>query len=374
MTAPDAPDLAERRERLLLWPLPIWPELDRLAWEAAVGGFASDGPLNPASAWSPCTRDRNIDAYGRYLSWLAREGLLIENEAPAGRIRRDRVSRFLSHMRGFLASASIGSTVGGLAMAARAVAPDSDWQWLSLMGGRLKLKAKPVRNKKHAMRHSTELYELGLHIMDTASLKERRQVFVAQRYMAGLMIALLAARPLRVRNFKSITVGKSLRWDGKCYWLTFSRAETKAGQPIDEPIPDGLAPYLETYLRLWRPRLLRQAERFGVDPTHRCLWVGRTGKALSEACLRLYIERYTAQHFGTHLWPHLFRDCLLTSLADDRPDLMGIGATLLGHASNQTGEKYYNQARMKAAGRRFSSAIASLRDSFMHPETPCPRR
>ena len=86
---------------------------------------------------------------------------------------------------------------------------------------------------------------------------------------------------------------------------------------------------------------------------------------MEEPALRSLIERYTAGQFGTAVWPHLFRDCLLTSLASDQPDLMGISPTLLGHVSSETGEKHYNQARMLHAGKHFAANVAELREGFL---------
>ena len=86
---------------------------------------------------------------------------------------------------------------------------------------------------------------------------------------------------------------------------------------------------------------------------------------MKESTLRSLINRYTQKEFGTAVWPHLFRDCLLTSMAVDQPDMMRIGATLLGHASSRTGEKHYNQARMLDASRRYGSTILELREALL---------
>ena len=256
-------------------------------------------------------------------------------------------------------------SVGELSAAARALAPGADWSWLTRRYGRMKLRARPSRDKRQAMQHTLDLYRFGKQVMDTADWGKGRTVSAAQRYQSGLIIALLAARPLRIRNFQAITLGESLRWDGTRYWLSFGSGDTKTGGAIDEPVPDDLLPYLEAFLRTWRPVLLRQASKFSGDPTHRRLWVDRAGSPMKEFTLRSLIERYTAKQFGTAVWPHLFRDCLLTSLAIDQPDLMRIGATLLGHASSHTGTKHYNQARMLDASRRYGIAILELRETFL---------
>ena len=125
----------------------------------------------------------------------------------------------------------------------------------------------------------------------------------AQRYQAGLIIALLAARPLRIRNFQALTIGGSLRWDQTRYWLTFGIEETKMQSAIDEPLPDNLHPYLEAFLKTWRPILLRRARKFGGVPTHRRLWVDICGKPMKESTLRSLIERYTQRSLGRLFGP-----------------------------------------------------------------------
>ena len=257
---------------------------------------------------------------------------------------------------------SVGTTIGALTSAIRALAPTTDWAWLSRRATRLKLRAKPSRDKRHAMQHTIDLYRFGMKVMDTAAAVAAGQVAAAQRYQAGLIIALLAARPLRIRNFQALTIGGSLRWDQTRYWLTFGIEETKMQTAIDEPLPDDLHPYLEAFLKTWRPVLLRQARKFGGVPTHRRLWVDIYGKPMDEFTLRSLIERYTRKEFGTAVWPHLFRDCLLTSVAVDQPDLVRMSTTLLGHASTRTGEQHYNQARMIDASRRRSATAALCRE------------
>ena len=106
--------------------------------------------------------------------------------------------------------------------------------------------------------------------------------------------------------------------------------ETKTASPIDEPLPADLVPYLEEFLTTWRPLLLRQATKHPPVPVHRRLWVDVFGKPMTESTLREIIKRRTKKEFGTALWPHLFRDCLLTSVAIDQPDLMRTSSVLLG--------------------------------------------
>jgi integrase/recombinase XerD len=354
-----------RRAALLIWPAPLWPTNDQIIWDRAHIGKGPDGRDNPAVRWNKRTTRKNEDAYGRYLAWLHREGMLIEVEAVTSRITPERVTRYVATLKTRLSPVSVGMVIAALIAAAKALAPSSDWSWLSRRSARLRFKATPSREKRHAVQHTLDLYRFGKRVMDTADRGKGLTVAPAQRYQSGLMIALLAARPLRIRNFQAITIGQSLRWDGTGYWLTFSPNDTKMHYAIDEPLPGDLIPYLEVFLRTWRPVLLRQANKRPSAPIHRRLWVDRFGRPMSESTLRHLIKRYTQKEFGTAVWPHLFRDCLLTSIAVDQPDLMRIGAAVLGHASSLTGEKHYNQARILEASRRFGTTISSLREAFL---------
>jgi hypothetical protein len=231
-----------------------------LDWTRTRLGKGLDGRDNVAVGWSEPTTKKNADGYGRYLAWLNRHGLLIEDEPVTERITPHRLPNYIGELKSHLSSVSVGTTIGALCSATRALRPDADWSWLSRRSTRLKLKAKPSREKRHAMQHTLDLYRFGKWQMDNADRGKGRTIHAAQRYQSGMIVALLAARPLRIRNFQAITIGESLRWDGLRYWLVFSTDATKMRRPIEEPLPDDLIPYLEDFLRTWRPVLLHQAK------------------------------------------------------------------------------------------------------------------
>jgi integrase/recombinase XerD len=244
ITPPVADPLSQRNARLF-WPLSIWPAHDHDEWVRARVGTSAAGRDNPAASWSGSTVKKCEDGYGRYLSWLHRVGLLVEDEIVTERITRDRVASYTASLKAGMSSVSVGIVVGALCSAVRALSPTADWSWLSRRATRLKLRARPSRDKRTAIQHTVDLYRLGKHMMETAFQGKRGRFRPAQRYQAGLVIALLAARPLRIRNFQAITIGESLRWDGRSYWLSFNAEDTKTGGPIDEPVPDDLIPNLE---------------------------------------------------------------------------------------------------------------------------------
>src|SRR6516165_2105190 len=102
-----------------------------------------------------------------------------------------------------LSSVSIGLVIGGVAGIAQAMVPGADWAWLKRRYWRLKLRAKPSRDKRVLVVPSIDLYGLGIHLMETACDGRRcdHPYLAATQFRDGLQIALLAARPLRIRNF-----------------------------------------------------------------------------------------------------------------------------------------------------------------------------
>jgi integrase/recombinase XerD len=184
----------------------------------------------------------------------------------------------------------------------------------------------------------------------------------ATQFRDGLIIALLAALPVRMANFSRIELGTHLVARGSEYWLMFSADETKNGRHIEAPLPDHIVPYLVRYLGHYRPALLDLRKNRPL-PMRRALWVNRLGQMMGEGAIREQIKKRTRVAFGHAIWPHLFRDCVATSIAIERPDDVAIAADILGHASFATTDKYYNQARAIEASRMFQRCIAELRSS-----------
>ena len=110
------------------------------------------------------------------------------------------------------------------------------------------------------------------------------------------------------------------------------------GRHIEAPQPDHIIPYLVHYLRVHRLALLSLRKNCA-------LWINRLGQMMGEGAIREQIKRRTRAALGHAIWPHLFRDCVATSIAIEKPDIVAIAADILGHASFATTDKYYNQAR-----------------------------
>jgi integrase/recombinase XerD len=177
----------------------------------------------------------------------------------------------------------------------------------------------------------------------------------------GLLIAFLAARPLRKRNVKGMYLGTTFIRENGRYWLRFSAGETKTRQSIDRPCPVALTPVFDRYLEVHRVVLLGRASSPEHKPGCRAVWISATGRPMGDMAIHRVTTRRTLAAFGKGVNPHLFRDCAATTIALDDPTCVQIVMHILGHTRPATGERHYNQARGIEASRSLIALVEAQR-------------
>lgn len=336
-----------------------WPITDQQLWSQSLRERDILDEPNAATHWSPATRHKNRRGYGRWLNFITREVPELLVLDPADRVAVDIVRQYvtvLDHQN--LADLSIIGRLAELSAVVSTFAPDRDWQWLWRVVDRFRRSAKPKIHKASRLVPASDIYQFGISQMDTVvRATKQRGVFKAVGFRDGLMIALLAARPIRRSNLVSIRIDHHLLRLNNRWKLSFEAAEMKNRRPMEIALPDQLSVYLERYLNDWRPLLLRhhQSDR---------LWITQFGLPMSGDSAYVRITKLTKRAFGRSLNPHLFRDCVATSIAIEDPDHIEIGMTMLGHSSSKTMEKHYNHATSVEAGRQFQKTISALREEI----------
>ena len=117
-------------------------------------------------------------------------------------------------------------------------------------------------------------------------------------YRDGLIIALLAARPLRLRNLTGLDLDHTLVRRGTQWWIEFSESETKTNNVIELPWPEALVAPLETYLARHR-HVLANMRGGSTRPVGDALWVSGKGSAMTRNGIYwLYIKAHPRR-----LWP-----------------------------------------------------------------------
>jgi site-specific recombinase XerD len=349
--------------------LEAWPALDRKAWEVINQPVDDLDDPGPASDWAATTRQTNLECYGRWLAWLQEQQRLDHDLQPADRVTPANIVAYVDELRRLNASSTVTSRIRHLYCVLRAMAPDRDWDWLRNVESRLRKTASNARDKTPRVKSTSELFAYGVELMERADSPSGGTSFQrSQSFRDGLIIALLAARPLRRRNFAAIEIGRHLIRQGEDYSLKFSAKETKTRRAIAMPFPSVLVPFLERYLSQHRP-LLNPAMRGGrwvaKNPQQRpqtaALWISTHGTPMAATTIYGRVIALTTAKFGHSVNPHLFRDSAATSVATEDPAHVHIVKDVLGHSTLKTSERYYMHAQATEAIPRHQNGILGLR-------------
>src|SRR5215472_1964649 len=343
-----------------------WPDADRASWDNARRrvGLLDDGS-DQALKWSPSTRSSMGRGYGAWLGFLLSRNLLDVGQGVADRITREQVEAYVSALRakGY-ASGTIHLRLVQLCGMQDVLAPGTRQEWLGRLRAKARAAVRPTRDDRARLPPVDRLVDLALSLIDQAEHSDKRSLRLrAVAYRDGLMLMILLATGLRLGNFASLRVGHSLveRSDG--WWVVFNARETKHRRPIDLPLPTELTPMIAGYLGVWRPVLLQRPgkPKSGGSADTGLLWLGRYGGAFGRKKVAKRIGEVTRRGLGCAINPHLFRKLIPTELSIHDAAHVGIAQPLLGHASYDTTEQYYNLGRSIDAARRVQAAIASLR-------------
>lgn len=346
-----------------------WPAADIAAWQAARAPGDVLDPGAPASRWSPATVTWMSNSYGHWLAWLKQEGRFEPTAAVAHALTPENIVSYVSFIRTINASSSVADRIQKLMHVAIALAPDCDWNWLRSVWRRLKAFAKPARNKNARLVESHELFDLGLNLIEDGDRKSAVSPMEgATLYRNGLIIALLAFRPIRLKNLTEITLDRHLLKRGGTWCLEFEAPETKPRKPLTPTFPVELVSHLERYLAHHRamlfPRNRGSKQTNALDPRAcTALWVSNLGKAMDRRTIYGVVAKHTHEAFGRVVYPNLCRDAAATTIAMRDSKRVGIASVVLDHSRAATTERHYNQARSYEAAHRLQENIRQIRAS-----------
>ena len=275
-----------------------------------------------------------VVGYGHWLGWLERSGRLEAAAAPADRATQNLVSTYIDAMQARLAPLTVQGRIGQLGRALSAMAPDQDWTWLSRAADWLRAIARPVREKQERMQDAQTLVELGISLILLGKNVDNQSAFQrAVLHRDGLMIALLARRPLRLRSFAAIRIDQHLVRRDQEWWLSFEPSDDKIKRALTFPFPRTLTEALEVYLAEHRPALIKGRGNVAAKrPETTGLWIAKGGAMMGSSAIGVQVRARTEAAFGSPINPNLFRDCVANSVGIQDPDYVRLIVPILGHA------------------------------------------
>ena len=334
-------------------PIEEWPEADRTAWQEATqdGGVLDVG--GRASHLAEATISDLTLRYGRFLGYLQNTGILDRSGPPAANLTPENVMAYIPLLKETVASVTVHGCVVKAVTLARFIAPNRDYEWTRPILRRLDFEARP-KEKRSKVVDSGRLFALGVKLMtDADAYRGRARLRPASTYRNGLMIAMLAICPVRLKNFTALQLDKSLIRTDDGWAISIAAEDSKSRRPIEMSLPDNHKMHLEHYLKRYRPLYP------SADDTN-ALWLSTHGGQLTPGAISRIICQNTKCAFGHAVNPHLFRNCAATTVATRAGSRMGTAVALLAHRDIRTIDKHYNQANMITAAQDYQKLLDSL--------------
>jgi integrase len=353
MTGPNSS--VEKSARVYPRSLPVheWPDADRRAWEDACRPGARLKPGGSASYLAPVSREDFARRYGAFLGFLQRSGRLERDAGAATQVILPNVEAYIADLTARVRSVTVWNCVYKLRRASQLLAPTVDFSWLAEIEKDLALVMEP-RSKFDRLVFTPRLVEAGLTLVVEAESFAKDDLARARGVRNGLMIALLAHRPIRLKNFAALQIGQTFKQVQGRWWITLPRISTKSRRADERPVPAFLNRCIDAYLKESRPVLL------GSGPTN-ALWISSTtGRPMTTKNLGILISRITLEALGVDVSPHLFRTAAASTAAAYGGKTPHLASAVLHHTDPRVTEQHYNRASSVSASKIYAEILSSF--------------
>jgi site-specific recombinase XerD len=351
----NTPASSQKRPMVRSLPFDLWPPADCEAWTAACRPSQRLLRGGAGAHMKPITLLDLKRRYGYFLDFLDRSGLLDRSAAAAGEVTPAKVDRYIEELKARVGSVTTYGSIYKLRRASQALDPCRDFGWLIEIEKDLALDMRP-RSKADRLVLTEVLVEAGLTLMAEAENSATLSPLAkARQFRNGLMVAMLAMHPIRLKNFVSLEIGRNVANTDGSWWIALLAAETKEKRPDERRIDETIAPALSKYLNKYRPALTRKDGQSGA------LWLSsNTGQAMTYHAVAAAIETTTRMAIGVGISPHMFRTAAASSAAVYAEHNPHLGSALLHHRDRRVTEEHYNRASSLSAATAFRRLIKEL--------------
>jgi hypothetical protein len=210
MTGTNLPGNKSPHEHPRSLPVNEWPNADRRAWQDACRPGVRLKPGGAASYLAEVSRDDFARRYGAFLEFLQRSGRLERNAAAATQVTLPNVEAYITDLKSRVRSVTIWNCIYKLRRAGQLLAPTADLSWLAEIEKDLALVMEP-RSKFDRLVLTGRLVEAGMTLVVEAERFARHDLGRARGVRNGVMIALLALCPIRLKNFAALEMGHTFK-------------------------------------------------------------------------------------------------------------------------------------------------------------------
>jgi hypothetical protein len=336
-------------------PMAEWPQADHLGWEQACRPAQRLHRGGAASHLARVSQADIANRYGLYLDFLQRNGRLDPAMGAMTLVTPNNVNEFIAELQARVRSVTVWNSVYKLRRAAQLIAPAGDFGWLAEIERDIALVMIP-RSKADRLVLAECLVEAGLVLIKEAEMFGKTPVARAMGVRNGLLIALLALHPIRIKNFAALAIANTfVNVDGR-WWLHVPADDTKSNLVDQRQVPEFITDAVNKYVNTHRTVLNRgNAE----EPA---LWISSTtGRQMTTKNLGTLISKLTRETIGVDVSPHLFRTAGVSTAAVYGGKYPHLGSALLGHRDPRVAEESYNRATSLEAGDTYAAITEAYR-------------
>ena len=329
---------------------------DRTAWEVACRPGVRLTRGGAASHLRAVTQNDLAKRYGYFLDFVSRSRRLDRGAKAGAHVTLENVEQYVEELKKRVRSVTVYGSIQKLRRITQLIAPEYELAWLLEIERELFSQMRP-RSKWDRVVLVEVIIEAGLTLIAEAELPGKLPKLTRARMVRnGLMLALLAHNPIRLKNFSALEIGRSFIKIDEIWWILLAASETKEKRADERPIEDDdIAEALEKYLRIHRPILA------GGIPNNNALWLGINGAAMAQCSVSEVITETTRSTLGVAISPHLFRTAAVTTTAIHAGDKPHLGSPLLHHRHLTVALENYNRATSISAGRAYRAIIQRFR-------------
>jgi integrase len=328
-------------------PITLWPDEDRKAWILARRPSQRLKRGGAGSHMKPITLDDLERRYGYFLDCMNRRGMLDPSQAAGANVTPENVDAYLQELTARVSSVTTYGSIYKLRRACELIDPKRDLSWLTEIEKDLEMLMRP-RSKADRWVLTEVLVEAGLTLITEAeNSRTMSKLGQARQVRDGLMVAMFAMHPIRLKNFADLEIGRNFVEIKGSWWIVLSASETKEGRPDERRIDDLLQP-----TKKYRPILA------GADQSTAALWLSSNdGASMSYSGIERALTEATRTTVGIAVSPHLFRTAIASSAAIHGGANPHLASALLHHTDNRVTEAHYNRASSISAGESLRSII-----------------